>query len=239
MADLLATLSFGCSFIAATISLIEWFLSEQQKQWVDNVAIGAWSKLDDLKQQRVRLDLRASTPQWVLGIMSLSFSVLIMSTFSPYADTRTTEPIAFWTFIASLIVAIILVMKWMLPTLQDYFSNNRYTENYAWTIFRLWFGMVIFYGVWIFVFAGAFIYETGISRLIGIFLDVTITTGRNTVMALIYLIIITRITFLVRPPLIAGEIVTRRIAESKQGSLLAVAGLASVIGSFLKLFVAD
>lgn len=237
MIDLVVMLAFACSFIAATITLVEWFLSEQQKQYVQNVAVGMWSRMDDVKRQRTVLDFRSGTPQLVLGILSLTASVIFMS--AVYVDQKSTDPAAFWTFVASLFISIVLIMKWMLPGLQNYISRNRGTESYAWTIFRLWLGMVLVYLIWVVVYSQAFANETGATRLVGTFLDVLVTTGRNTVMALIYLIILATISFLVRPLVIAGEGVLRPIAESSQGPLLAIAGLSSALGTFLKLFVAD
>jgi hypothetical protein len=235
MTNLLATLAFACSFITATITLVEWFLSEQQKQYLHNVAIGVWSGLDDVKNQRVVLDFRASTPQWVLGILSLTFSIIFMS--AGYGDKRSSEPEVFWTFVVSLIASVALIMTWLLPGLQRFISSNRGMESYAWTIFRIWLGTFLIYILWVLVFYNAFVYATGGTRLVGIFLDVLISTGRNTVIALIYLIILSKISFLVWPPVVAGEVVMRRIAESSQGPLLAIAGLSSALGAFLKLFV--
>jgi hypothetical protein len=235
MTDLFAMLAFACSFITATITLVEWFLSEQQKQYLHNVAIGVWNTLDDVKKQRVVLDLRASTPQWVLGILSLTFSVIFMS--AVYGEKRSSEPEIFWTFVASLFVSVILIMSWLLPSLQQLISKNRGMESYAWTVFRIWFGTIVIYFLWVIIFLNVFVNATGGAGLVGVFLDVLITTGRNTVIALIYLIILSKISFLVWPPVVAGEIVMRRIAESSQGPLLAIAGLSSAMGTFLKLFV--
>jgi hypothetical protein len=56
---------------------------------------------------------------------------------------------------------------------------------------------------------------------------------------MIYLILLAKLTILIKPTVFAGEVVARRIADSPQGPLLAIAGLSSALGSFLKLFVAD
>jgi hypothetical protein len=237
MVNLISMLAFACSVIAASIKLIEWFLSEQQKHGARTKAGEIAGHMGRLKQQQIAVDFGAGTPQVVLGILALTLTVIFMS--SVYAGTRASDPEIFWTFVVSLLFSIVLIAAWLLPSLQNFISKNRGMDGYGWTVFRVWFGMVLIYAFWMIVVYNLQLNATGRLPLPIVFLDVLFTTGRNTVLAMIYLILLAKLTILIKPTVFAGEVVARRIADSPQGPLLAIAGLSSALGSFLKLFVAD
>jgi hypothetical protein len=238
MKDFFANIAIGGAGVAAFLTLLDWFLTDKQKEQLSLLSLRLWNWLDDVYRRRFLEWFYKGRPQFVIAVLSvISYFILIfvvLDRFGVAAERSLTD----LPFTLSLILGTSLAVGIFRPLLR-WLSGSQSQLTY---LSRLYAAIAAYVLIVVALFYVGFSWVQTISDSIPDWaampwlvcgLSVVITHGTFS-MLWSFLFATTISLFIAKIIVQASAFIMRRVAEADKGPVLAISALVGGIAALVK-----